>query len=198
MHSRGITSRSRGLRTRALVFCVILLLTLLAGSSAQEPATNEYQVKAAYLFNFAKFVEWPSTAFPNAGAPLEICVLGMNPFGHELEDSVAGKIVDGRRLEVSHLSNGVEATSCQIVFIASSEKRQIREILQRFSGLSVLTVGDTSGFTEDGGIINFVVEGDRVRFEANLEAAGQAHLKLSARLLTVAKVVTGKPQMEQH
>jgi hypothetical protein len=176
----------------------LLLLAPMAITPAQESATNEYQVKAAYLFNFVKFVEWPANIFPSVDTPVEICVVGANPFGHALEDSIAGKIVDGRRVEIVHLSRGVELKSCQILFISSSEKAQIPEILQKVAGASVLTVGDTSGFTKNGGIINFVLDGERVRFDANVEAAGQAHLKLSARLLTIARAVVGNPPTERH
>lgn len=165
---------------------------------SQDATANEYQVKAAYLFNFAKFVEWPANTFSSAAAPLEICVMGLNPFGHALEDSIAGKTVSGRRLEISHKTDAAEARSCQIVFIAVSDKQRIRQILPQLSGASVLTVGDTLGFTDDGGIINFVLDGDRIRFETNLDAAERAHLKISARLLSVAKVVVGKAQGEKH
>jgi YfiR/HmsC-like len=173
---------------------IVSLVVLMARCAAQDAASTEYQVKAAYLFNFAKFVEWPAGTFRTPNSPLVICVLGSNPFGSELEGSIAGKTVGGRRLEISHLPRDVDARSCQIVFIADSERAQIREILQRLTGTNALTVGDTSGFTDDGGMINFVWEDDRVRFEANVDAAEHAHLKLSARLLTVAKLVVGKSQ----
>jgi hypothetical protein len=173
---------------------IVALVVVLARCAGQDAASTEYQVKAAYLFNFAKFVEWPAGAFRTPNSPLVICVLGSNPFGSELEGSIAGKTVGGRRLEISHVPRGVDAGSCQIVFIASSERGQMRETLQRLTGTNALTVGDTSGFTDDGGMINFVWEGDRVRFEANVDAAEHAHLRLSARLLTVAKLVVGKSQ----
>ncbi|MGH9528562.1 MAG: YfiR family protein [Terriglobales bacterium] len=178
-----------------IIFSVLVLLGL---STAQQLASTDYQVKAAYLFNFAKFVEWPANTFSSPGSRLEICVLGSSPFGRGLEDSIAGKTVGGRRLLISHRSDPVQARSCQIVFIAISDKEQIRQTLQQLSGASVLTVGDTSGFIEDGGMINFVLDGDRVRFEANVNAAELVHLKLSARLLTVAKAVIGKSQDEKH
>ncbi len=96
------------------------------------------------------------------------------------------------------MTDAAGARSCQIVFIAVSDKQRIRQILPQLSGASVLTVGDTLGFTEDGGVINFVLDGERVRFDANLNAAEQAHLKISARLLSVAKTVTGKTQDEDE
>ena len=199
MHTNTFPTRSAGKTGRMLPALAILAVVMLPCQSiGQEAITNEYQVKAAYLFNFAKFVEWPANTFSNAGSPLEICVIGSNPFGHGLEDSIAGKTVSGRPIAISHKSDAVEARSCQIVFIGVSDKRQIPQLLRQLNGASVLTVGDTSGFTDDGGMINFVLEGDRVRFEANLDAAEHAHLKISARLLSVAKAVMGKSQDERH
>ena len=183
---------------RVALTTILSGIALLGSSVAQQPVSTEYQVKAAYLFNFAKFVEWPANTFSNAGAPLEICVIGLNPFGRGLEASIAGKTVGGRHIEISHKSDAVSARSCQIVFIAVSDKGQISLLLQQLNGASVLTVSDTSGFTGDGGMINFVLDGDRVSFEANLDAAEHAHLKISARLLSVAKAVTGKAQEEKH
>jgi hypothetical protein len=152
-------------------------------------SATEYQVKAAFLFNFAKFVEWPPDAFPSGDAPLQICVLGQDPFGRDFEQLIVEKTVNGHRLEVAHPEGVPQARACQILFIASSEKQRLREILQGLKGASVLTVGDTEGFAKMGGIINFVLDDNRVRFEINQKAAELAHLKLSARLLTVAKLV---------
>jgi len=194
LRGKSIRSQSPAGPTPPSLRVIFLLFVLLGTCFAQDTASNEYQVKAAYLFNFAKFVEWPTGAFRSPNSPLVICVLGLNPFGSDLEGSIAGKTVGGHRLKISNLPHGLDASSCQIVFIASSEKGQMREILQSLTGASVLTVGDTSGFTDDGGMINFVLEGDRVRFEANVDAADHAHLRLSARLLTVAKLVVSKSQ----
>ena len=120
---------------------------------------------------------------------LQICVLGQDPFGHEFEEMIADKSVNGHRIEVIHPSGVPQAKACQIIFVASSEKRQVREILRGLRGASVLTVGDTAGFAGMGGIINFVLDDGRVRFEINVKAAERAHLKISARLLTVAKLI---------
>lgn len=164
---------------------------MIARCVAQDSVANEYQVKAAFLFNFAKFVEWPSSSFRTPDAPLEICILGNDPFDLRMENSIAARTVNGRRIAISHYSNASVAPSCQILFVASSEKRQVKNILKQLSGSTVLTVGDISGFADDGRIIDFVLEGDRVRFEVNNSAAARAHLKLSARLLTVAKSIVG-------
>jgi hypothetical protein len=158
-------------------------------TAAQAQSATEYQVKAAFLFNFAKFVEWPSEAFPGADAPLQICLLGQDPFGHEFEEVIADKTINGHRMEVIHPSGVPQAKSCHIIFVASSEKQFLREILRGLRGASVLTVGETAGFAGMGGIINFILDDGRVRFEVNVKAAERAHLKVSARLLTVAKII---------
>jgi uncharacterized protein DUF4154 len=172
---------SRGLRA------LLVLLVVLNLATAQ--SATEYQVKAAFLFNFAKFVEWPADAFPTGDAPLQICVFGQDPFGGDFEQVIEDKMVRGHHLEIVHPSGVPQARACQILFIASSQKQQIREILQGIKGASVLSVGDTPGFAKAGGVINFVLDENRVRFEINPKAAERAHLKLSARLLTVAKLI---------
>lgn len=173
----------------------LLLLSVMLLSAATAQSATEYQVKAAFLFNFAKFVEWPADAFPNADAPLQICVLGQDPFGRDFEQVIEDKAVDGHRLEVAHPEGVPQARACQILFIAFSEKQKVRDILQGLAGVSVLTVGDTPGFAKMGGIINFVLDENRVRFEINPKAAERAHLKLSARLLTVAKVIVAEEEI---
>jgi hypothetical protein len=178
----GLVASARRWTLEALV-----LFTVLNFAAAQ--SATEYQVKAAFLFNFAKFVEWPADAFPTGDAPLQICVLGQDPFGGDFEQVIEDKTVNGHRLEIIHPSGVPQARACQILFVASSQKQQTREILQGIKGASVLTVGDTSGFAKAGGIINFVLDENRVRFEINPKAAERAHLKLSARLLTVAKLI---------
>jgi YfiR/HmsC-like len=184
----GIASTLRGIPgARWKLFLITVTLCSLA-VAAQAQSATEYQVKAAFLFNFAKFVEWPADAFA-ADVPLQICVLGQDPFGRDFEQVIEDKTVNGHRLEVAHPEGVPQARACQILFIASSEKSRLREILTGLKGASVLTVGDTPGFAQLGGIINFVLDDNRVRFEINQKAAELMRLKLSARLLTVAKLV---------
>ena len=177
----GLGKRRKGLAI-VIVFCSVAL-----GTQAQ--SATEYQVKAAFLFNFAKFVEWPADAFASADAPLQICVLGQDPFGHDFEQAIEEKTVIGHRLEIIHPSGLPQAKACQIIFVAASEGPHLREILRALRGASVLTVGDSAGFARMGGIINFVLDDSRVRFEINLQAADRAHVKLSARLLMVARLI---------
>jgi hypothetical protein len=188
----GIPQRNLGPSRNMLLFRLVLCFVVVAAAAE---SASEYQVKAAFLFNFAKFVEWPSDAFLNTDAPLEICVLGQDPFGRDFEQVIIEKTVNGHRLEIAHPEGVPQARACQILFIVASEKQKVRDILQGLAGASVLTVGDAPGFAKMGGVINFVLDENRVRFEINVKAAERAHLKLSARLLTVAKLIVTEDEV---
>lgn len=170
--------------------CVLgAVVVLLTSSRTQSSAAGEYQVKAAFLYNFAKFIEWPSSSFSDASTPLRICVFGQDPFGQDLRDITNEKTVSGHKLQIMPVVDLQVARTCHILFIASSEKAQLKQTFESLWGADVLTVGDTKGFIEQGGMINFVLENDRVRFEVNHKAAERAGLKISSKLLNVAKVV---------
>jgi hypothetical protein len=174
---------------RATSFLGLILLWLLLVSGygrAQAPQPTEYQVKAAYLFNFAKFVEWPQKAFAQPTSPLVIGVLGENLFGGDLARTIRDKTVDDHPLVVKELHSQAEATNCHILFISPSEKPRLAQILQDLKGVSVLTVGEVERFTEDGGMINFVREGTKIRFQINNPAAVSVGLKISSKLLNAA------------
>lgn len=164
-------------------------MVLIVSARAQSQAAGEYQIKAAFLYNFAKFIEWPPGDFADTSAPLRICVLGQDPFGQELRNIANDKTVNGRKLQVNQVADLQNARTCHILFIASSEKAELKQALESLRGTGALTVGDTKGFVEQGGMINFVLENDRVRFEVNHRAAEQAGLKISSKLLNVAKSV---------
>jgi hypothetical protein len=170
------------------VFLIAVLVGFLATAAKAQSAT-EYQVKAAFLFNFAKFVEWPPASFPDASAPLQICVLGRDPLGEELRNIASDKTVNGRKIEVHQVSDVLRARSCHILYIAPSGTVPVKQIVEGLHGASVLTVGDCKGFAEQGGMINFVLENDRVKFEVSSKAAEQVGLKISSKLLSVAKSV---------
>lgn len=160
-----------------------------AQTSALLPApqqTLEDQVKAAFVLNFTKFVEWPAPDPPNPDVPFHICVLGSDPFGSALEQMIQGETVGGRRLVLLRPRRSA-LKPCQVLYVSKSEP-DLRELL---AGLAqgVLTVGEGESFTRDGGIIAFVIENRRVRFYVNLRAARGASLKVSSRLLSVAKAV---------
>ncbi len=181
-----VEGRPRFCRVPWLLGVVVLLLS---SAGAQSPTAGEYQVKAAYLYNFAKFVEWPPSSFSDASAPLQICVFGRDPFGEGLRDITGGKTINGRKIEIDTVVDLQHARTCHILFIASSVTMAVKDIVEGLRGASVLTVGDTKGFAEQGGMINFVLENDRVQFEVNRKAADQAGLKISSKLLSVAKLV---------
>ena len=176
---------------RAIIIALLFLTSLLRPTStlAQEAAASEYQVEAAFLYHFAEFVEWPTEAFTTHDTPFVIGVLGENPFGKALEEAVRDKAINGHPLRLMHFDNRslAELHQCHILFIAPSERKHLPEIFQALKQKSVLTVGHMERFIEMGGMINFIIEGKRVRFEINDEAARRVSLKISAKLLTLAR-----------
>jgi hypothetical protein len=147
----------------------------------------EYQVKAAFLLNFTKFTEWPAAAFDTADSPIAICVLGNDPFGNTLDRIVAGEVVNGRKVVVRRIKRTPPKKSCQALFVSRPEK-EVAGILPSVTE-GVLTIGEGESFIRDGGMIAFVIENQRVRFGINAAAAENAGLKLSSKLLNVARSV---------
>jgi hypothetical protein len=178
-------------RLKVAWFSLLLWAAMCAWPAAGQDAAapSEYQVKAAFLYNFAKFVEWPTQAFPADDTPITIGILGKNPFGADLERTVRDKSVNGRPLAVRSLASPDDSAlkHCQIIFIYPMEKSRLGEILAKLKGTPALTVSETEGFTQAGGMINFIMEGRKVRFEINDAAATQAGLKISSKLLSLAK-----------
>jgi hypothetical protein len=148
---------------------------------------KEYQVKAAFLYNFAMFVDWPREAFSDDRAALVVGVIGNDPFGGALDQAINGKNIGGRALVVRRLKWGEDLRSCHILFIGSSERRRLPQIIQSLRGSSVLTVGDMEQFNQQGGIINFILEASKVRFEINGSGANQARLRISSKLLALGR-----------
>jgi hypothetical protein len=167
----------------------LLILGLLLATIAWAQKAEEYRVKAAFLFNFAKFVEWPAQAFRTSTDPIAICVVGQNLFGSALNDAVSGKTVDGRTFLIRQISGDQTASGCQILFISSSERKRFHAILGEIKTAGVLTVGETDDFAVEGGIINFKIEDGRVCFQVNVDAADQARLRISSKLLSLAQIV---------
>ncbi len=171
----------------AILFAVWLAIPFAGRADAASP--TEYQLKAAFLFNFAKFVEWPPSSFRNDQSPITICVLGEDLFGPVLEETVKAQTVGNRGLAVKRITRVSRDDACHILFVSSSEEHRLDQILGRTQNWPVLTVGDIAIFTAVGGIINLVLEEKKVRFEVNLDAAERAGLKISSRLLRLAKHV---------
>jgi hypothetical protein len=178
-------------RRPAFVLLLAALLAIPAGVRAQ--AAGEYDLKAAFLYNFAKFVDWPPSAFPEPNASFRICVLGRDPFGGSLQAAVGGEEIAGHKLTVVRTDSLSKPTGCQILFISRSERDHAAQVLAAVRESPVLTVADTPGFLEQGGIINFLLEGGKVRFEINKEAADKAGLTISSKLLQLARRVVTSP-----
>ena len=186
---RGSRMTVRGFACVALL-CAGIWIAATHTMHAQE-APTEYQVKAAYLFNFLKFVDWPDDLSTNVNARWVIGVVGENPFGDELAQAVSGKVVKGHLLEIKGFRDTDDPRACNILFVSASEKKRLPAILTALRGSSVLTVGDMDNFTESGGMIQFVIEDGHVRFSVDVGATGRARLKVSSKLLSLARTVTG-------
>ena len=169
--------------------CIVLACLLIFCGVAYADRPSEYQVKAAYLYNFGKFVNWPADA--TATSDFEVCVLGADPFGPLLDATVSDSTINGKRVIARRIARAQDAAGCRVVFIAASESPRLGSDLAVLSKLHVLTVSDNPHFLERGGTIQFMFEGDRVRFAVNLTAAQEAGLTLSSELLKVAAKVVG-------
>jgi hypothetical protein len=175
---------------RKLAILVLLgLLAPLERAGADAATDLEYQVKAAFLYNFAKFVEWPADAFETAGDSVILCVVGTDPFGDSLDSVVRGESVSGRRLVVHRTRDLDEIRGCHVVFVPRSERSRQERILGSLRNRGVLSVGEADGFLNGGGIIRFILEQNKVRFDINLEAAESSGLKLSSKLLRLARTI---------
>jgi hypothetical protein len=178
------------LQHKSIVVCLAIGLGLGLGLPCACQGSDEvsqYQVEAAFLLNFTKFVEWPTTAFAAQDSPIAICILGADPFGSALDQIVAGEEVNGRKVAARRIKQAPQPKSCQVLYAGGSEK-DVSKMLSAL-GPGTLTVGEGENFLRDGGMIAFVVENRRVRFEIGQTAAEKAGLKLSSRLLNVAKSV---------
>jgi len=149
---------------------------------------NEYQVKAMFLYNFARYVEWPPQSFRAPGDPIVICILGQSPFGNSLDQAIAGKAIDWRTFVAREIAD-VQPGGCQILFVTAAEKKRFRAAALRIRGSGILTVGETQGFTGDGGVLNFKLDDGKLHFEIDLNAAAREHLHISSKLLSLAQIV---------
>jgi hypothetical protein len=184
---------------RRWVGWVLLALTGVAGIGGIAPARAagaphtaaevvEYNLKAAFLFNFTKFVDWPADAFADEKSPFQLCILGEDPFGGSLDNVVANESVNGRPIAVRRLARGADPKACQILFLGRMERDRQPEVLAGLRGSPVLTVGESDRFLAEGGLVSFFLEANRVRFEINLQNVDSTRLKFSSKLLRLAKV----------
>jgi hypothetical protein len=180
---------------RFIVSITVLFSFLLVGgarSSKGQSNEEEYRVKAAFLFHFAQLVDWPAATLPDNS--LFLCTLGEDPFQGALEGTVAGKAIGNHIIRVRHLWQPQDMQACQIVFLGKAQSKRIPALVADLHNAPVLTVGETAGFLDAGGMICFLLEENKVRFEINLEAAESANLKIGSRLLLLAQNVVKESQ----
>lgn len=172
---------------------VTLLCLWAAVCIGAQAKPSEYDVKAAYLFNFGKFLRFDGGVSRERGSTFDICILGRDPMDGTLDQIAANESIDHRPVRIRRIADATEGRGCQILFLSASDADRIREDLALLSGADVLTVSDARDFLEQGGMIQFVLESDHVRFAVNLNAVNRTHLALSSELLRVASSVQGKP-----
>lgn len=171
------------------IVATILSALLLAGEArSEETRPLDTAVKAAYLLNFGRFATWPAASNPDPAA-FNLCVLGPDPFGSTLDGIVKGESIDGRRVSVKRLESPSDVATCRILFVGAIENTRLKHVFPVIEKAGILTVSDLPHFTDLGGMIQFVVEGNKVRFRVNLPAVDQAGLVLSSELLRVAASV---------
>jgi YfiR/HmsC-like len=176
-------------RRRIAPWIIALILLNIATGKAQSQRELEYRLKAVYLFNFLQFSEWPDSAFADARAPIVLGVVGNDPFGTVLDEVVQSEKVGVRPITLVRFRTGDEITKCQALFVCSSEKDNCQTILDGIQGSPTLTVSEISGFNYLGGCIRFYVENNKLRFEINLKAVNHARLKMSSKLLRLARII---------
>lgn len=185
-----LRKRARSKRARILG-CLVLWIGLVLGASAgmESAATLEYNVKAAFLVKFGQFVEWPESGATNSTSPpFTIGVLGKDPFGEQFDNAAKKETIKGRPVRVRRAKDMKELLDCEVIFICSSESARVPELLKALEGRPILTVSERADFASIGGMICFFKENGKVRFEINPATAERARLKLSAKLLQVARV----------
>jgi hypothetical protein len=194
-HFKGRTGNGFMKKVGSLIAltCLLLAAALVGRAEGLDTSdSSEYLIKAGFIYNFAKLVEWPTAAFAQPDTPIVIGILGEDPFGTTLDRIVADKKINGRSFAVKRLKwskDLKDLKDCNIVFVSSSETEHVDSVLEATKWLPILTIGDTPGFAKRGGIMNFTLEDNKVRFEVNVEAAKHADLTISSRLLSLARIV---------
>jgi hypothetical protein len=178
---------NRGAWTKAIVFPVALLIPIFAAAQTQ---SGEYQVKAAFIFHFAEMVEWPSSVLGSDNSPLVICTLG-HSYSAVLDGAATGKQIGSHPVGIRHLRSDTEVAGCHLLVISDKNTKQAEAILAGVKGIPMLTVGDAENFAANGGMIGMFLQDDKICFDVNLDAAQRANLKISARLLVLARTVIG-------
>jgi hypothetical protein len=187
----GDAARVRG-RSKLLIGVLFALLAIRPMPSTAQSQVDEYRLKAAFLFHFAQFVEWPAEALGNANSPFVICIAGEDPFHGDLEEAVEGKSIGSRPVRLRHIKQLRESQGCHVLFIGKDESNGVEPLTSTLNNMPVLTVGESDDFLQKAGIIRFCLEDRKIRFEVNQDAAEAVNLKISSRLLLLAKTVVGR------
>lgn len=172
-----------------LIFCLALAHACNPTVAPAQGSADEYELKAAMLYNLTRFVDWPAAAYADAQAPTVLCILGRDPFGDSLASLASNPSSSPRRVEIRHITNDKGVRACHVVYISTSERKNAAQILTVLKGTSVLTVGEMTQFAARGGMVQFSLKEKQVHFEINLDAASEANLKISSRLLLLARIV---------
>jgi hypothetical protein len=179
----------RAAASALVAFTFSFALACSAALFAQSKGPTEYEIKAAFLYNFAKFVEWPPSAFSDPKQPMGVCVFGRDPFGRALEDALYGKSIGNHPVVLGRARQVPDLAGCQVIFVSGAESPRLVEIVGGLRGHNALLVGESEGFASAGGAIQFVLDQNRVRFAINPDAANRAGLKISSKLLALATIV---------
>lgn len=179
------STQKRAIRIKPVARVAACFVLCFFGLSAQGQNVSEYEVKAIYLYNFSRFIQWPEGA-TSGDDSFSICVLGQDPFGPALNATLDNKAVQGKNVKIRRIADLQDSIGCRVLFISASEQKRLTQILSQLIGMSVLTVSDMPKFRERGGMVQFIWERDKVRFEVNLPSTRRAGLVLSADLLKVA------------
>ena len=189
MQRRAGRSPLRLLRRVAGASAWLLLSGGVRAAAAQDPAALEYRVKAAYLLNFTRYIQWPPDQFASPEAPLTICVLGSDPFGGMLDSTLAGRVSQGRVVAARRIRSPSEATGCALLFITRSEWHRDPDVLRQVPEPGVVTVGESEEFARQGGVLAFVIQNETVRFAVNLAAQNRAQVRISSRMVSLASAI---------
>jgi len=185
-------------------FCLIAAVTVCIMASiapnahTKSPSASEYQLKAVFLYNFAKFVQWPAKSFVDDHDPIIIGILGKDPFDATIDETIKSKTVKDRKLVIKRFEKIEDMEACHILFISSSEEERLAKNIEALKDSSILTVGEVKQFAKLGGIINFIVKENKIRFEINVDAAERAKLKISSKLLKLAKIFREEHREEKN
>lgn len=179
------------LLTRRIAIAVSVALLGTADAPLAAQRSLEYEVKAAFLYNIVRFTDWPAESLGAAAEPFRVCVFGSNPFGSSLDRTVSGDTVEGHAMTVERIAGADRVPSCRVLFVPQSEAGRALPILRAAEAVPVLTVGEAPHFLDQGGIVNLVIEGGRVRFDVNAAAAAARGLRISSKLLRIARNSSG-------